>query len=43
SESVEPQEFTLIKLPIHDDHITAKIKPYVTSSTNTVYLPAAQL
>jgi len=43
SKSVGSQEFTLIKLRIHDDHITTKLKPYVISSTNGVYLATATL
>ncbi|CAF3565723.1 unnamed protein product [Rotaria socialis] len=42
-EGVAPQEYTLIKLRIHDDHIPEKLKSHVTSSTTGVYLAAATL
>lgn len=42
-EGVAPQEYTLVKLRIHDDHIPAKLKPHVTASTQGVYLAAATL
>ncbi|CAF4589633.1 unnamed protein product [Rotaria sp. Silwood1] len=42
-EGVGPQEYTLIKLRIHDDHIPKKLKPHITSSTPGVYLAAATL
>ncbi|CAF5009611.1 unnamed protein product, partial [Rotaria sp. Silwood1] len=40
---VLPQEYTLIKLRIDDNHIPTKLKPYVTSSTTGIYLAAATL
>jgi leucyl-tRNA synthetase len=40
-EGIGPQEYTLIKLCIYDDHIPAKLKLHVTSSTTGVYLAAA--
>ena len=42
-EGVGPQEYTLVKLRIHDDHIPDKLKPHITSSTLAVYLAAATL
>lgn len=42
-EGVAPQEYTLVKLRIHDDHIPEKLKPHVTSTTAGVYLAAATL
>lgn len=42
-EGIGPQEYTLVKLRIHDDHVPEKLKPYVTSSTPGVYLAAATL
>ncbi|CAF4615853.1 unnamed protein product [Rotaria sp. Silwood1] len=42
-EGVNPQEYTLIKLRIHDNHIPEKLKSYVTPSTTSVYLAAATL
>lgn len=42
-EGVGPQEYTLIKLRIHDDHIPAKLLPHITPSMNSVYLAAATL
>lgn len=42
-EGVGPQEYTLIKLRIHDDHIPEKLKIHVNSSTNGVHLAAATL
>jgi leucyl-tRNA synthetase len=42
-EGVAPQEYTLIKLRIHDDHIPEKLKSHVTASTSGVYLAAATL
>ncbi|CAF2204260.1 unnamed protein product [Rotaria magnacalcarata] len=43
AEGVSPQEYTLIKLRIHDDRIPAKLKSRLTSSTTGVYLAAATL
>jgi leucyl-tRNA synthetase len=42
-EGIGPQKYTLIKLRIHDDHIPAKIKCHITSSTTGVFLVAATL
>ncbi|CAF5156814.1 unnamed protein product, partial [Rotaria sp. Silwood1] len=42
-EGIGPQEYTLIKLRIDDNHIPEKLKPHVTSSTTVVYLAAATL
>ncbi|CAF4160835.1 unnamed protein product, partial [Adineta steineri] len=42
-EGVGPQEYTLIKLRIHDDHIPEKLKSHITSTTQGVYLAAATL
>ena len=42
-EGIAPQEYTLVKLRIHDDHIPAKLKPHVTATTPGVYLAAATL
>lgn len=42
-EGVGPQEYTLIKLRIHDDHVPSKLKPFITPSTPGVFLAAATL
>jgi len=42
-EGVGPQEYTLIKLRIHDDHVPNKLKPSINPSTSGVFLAAATL
>ena len=42
-EGVGPQEYTLIKLRIHDDHIPGALKAHITPSTPGVFLAAATL
>ncbi|CAF2869864.1 unnamed protein product [Rotaria sp. Silwood2] len=42
-ECIGPQEYTLIKLRIDDNHIPEKLKPHVTSSTTGVYFAAVTL
>ena len=42
-EGVAPQEYTIIKLRIADDHIPAKLRSHVTQATPGVYLAAATL
>lgn len=42
-EGVGPQEYTLIKLRIQDDHVPEKLKKHIKSTTPGVYLAAATL
>ena len=42
-EGIGPQEYTIVKLRIHDDHVPEKLKAHVKPTTSGVYLAAATL